>query len=621
MVLETQKMLRVFLFFMASLCAQASGPLLENPQCSFEFRASKLQEALRILEKRDPTSYTEFMKNLAPSTSSPFQSFREILRNIMTQNHCIQESPRDVEFFIYVMGSMGAFNIHACDPLHAYRNAKLFKIGFEFQDMNHLCPWGPKLNHAIHKKSIMHVQSKDGRVLWNLTIDWEDLEFVTEPFSSNEEEELLLAIQTIEIACQSLEKLSHDRQGQPVTFQEWHDYCAPKMPKGCTIYFNKDLWNQLSGAILQSKQGGEINVRFQPQVTIQHHLSDTIHLTMGLFSENLEKKKGGYKVSQPPNEQSGGLIKSANAVMENCFSCSESADVSFHSAPTPCFQYPTKTTKQSGFLFLHMLTCRDLVNYSFNNETEGINIMNEWTKSGQVNPKALIYVVSRRPFSSMWRDIKQDSLSYSKLVNQNVNQSFIKYLSEKFEKLNYGETYFGDREKMTVYAELKKQEIMEKGIMVSPRINKIEEQGVVSTSMLLAMPGLKVRNIFNHYFRDVVESVDQPSLAKRYVFDPYTVSVIAKNTDYDVLSPMHFVSDEDSMGAYKEDKHDKTYGEAIVEFRNITMISKRALTKIVPEATVANFVGEFLWKARSGASLQEQVKGLFLYIRSLLGGC
>ncbi len=58
-----------------------------------------------------------------------------------------------------------------------------FKLGFEFQESSHLCPWNTERND-IQNKSVFHV-SKGETELWKLVIDTFDIEFVTEPFSSD----------------------------------------------------------------------------------------------------------------------------------------------------------------------------------------------------------------------------------------------------------------------------------------------------------------------------------------------------------------------------------------------------------------------------------------------------
>jgi hypothetical protein len=67
-----------------------------------------------------------------------------------------------------------------------------FKIGFEFQEVNGLCPWAIA-DVRIQKKPIFSLNKVLGsdfpeRPLWHVELDTNDIEFVTEPFSYKEKE-------------------------------------------------------------------------------------------------------------------------------------------------------------------------------------------------------------------------------------------------------------------------------------------------------------------------------------------------------------------------------------------------------------------------------------------------
>jgi len=61
-----------------------------------------------------------------------------------------------------------------------------FKLGFEFQEVSHLCPWHSRQN-SLQNKSLFTVKYAD-RNLWKVVIDTFDIEFVTFPFRSDEGE-------------------------------------------------------------------------------------------------------------------------------------------------------------------------------------------------------------------------------------------------------------------------------------------------------------------------------------------------------------------------------------------------------------------------------------------------
>lgn len=56
-----------------------------------------------------------------------------------------------------------------------------FKLGFEFQEVSHLCPWNSKVNN-LQDVPLFLVKQKN-RKLWHVVIDTYDVEFVTNPFS------------------------------------------------------------------------------------------------------------------------------------------------------------------------------------------------------------------------------------------------------------------------------------------------------------------------------------------------------------------------------------------------------------------------------------------------------
>jgi hypothetical protein len=106
---------------------------------------------------------------------------------------------------------------------------KLFKIGLELQESNHLCPWGID-EESVQNKPIFSVKKGD-RHLWDITIDWNDLEFVTSPFSNLEEDLFDSAIESIHIACDTLSALSKEfkETNGSVTFKKWRVLLQKKL--------------------------------------------------------------------------------------------------------------------------------------------------------------------------------------------------------------------------------------------------------------------------------------------------------------------------------------------------------------------------------------------------------
>jgi hypothetical protein len=108
----------------------------------------------------------------------------------------------------------------ACHAADMEEPKKLFKIGLELQESNHLCPWGID-EEGVQNTPIFSVQ-KGSRHFWDITIDWQDLEFVTSPFSNLEEESFNSAIESIRIVCDTLSELnSESGMVGAVTFKKW----------------------------------------------------------------------------------------------------------------------------------------------------------------------------------------------------------------------------------------------------------------------------------------------------------------------------------------------------------------------------------------------------------------
>lgn len=503
---------------------------------------------------------------------------------------------------------------------------KLFKIGFEFQEAHNLCPWAPQ-HREVQNKHIFCVKNTKGRILWNLTIDWKDLEFVTEPFSSNEKEELYLAIETIEEACHSLSRLAkkYDKCDHTITFETWMQDLEKSLNNDRSSFERLETSELVVRSSIQLKH--DFSTKFQPQITIQHHLEDTINLTMGLFSDNLDF---GNQVFLTNSKLQSSGAATAVEVIENCFlpikTVAEEQEESNWDGVTPTyyesdksFYFPNKTSKKDGFLFLHMMTCCDLARSSKPPQDGVKNIHKDiFGKTGQINPKSYVHLVSRRPFSSMLREIAEGEL-YAEFVRQRVKQSFLDSLEDKFKRLNYGEIYESDLAQNAYFSSL----------LSSRECCQLLGAGVVSTSMLLSISEPEkidqIQKIFDRYFNDVLASMNRP-YSIRYFFDPGESRVIGEFTPHDLLSPPHFVSDQDSMGAFKDDRHDRDYGEAIVEFRDISRISQRALDKIAGKIRHLNCIspGAFLCTNNDSGinkySLQNQIKGLISYIEDLLIG-
>ncbi len=501
-----------------------------------------------------------------------------------------------------------------------------FKIGLEFQESNHLCPWG------IDEESVQNIPIfsvvKNGMHLWDITIDWQDLEFVTSPFSNLEEENFNSAIESIQIACDVLSELNKELNGVTggVTFRKWRLRFQQKLnnlysEQYVVSYKYKGESDALGSLIFPPSINNEFTARFQPQVTIQHKLSLTIPLILGLCSSSLTTQEGKFCLSL--NEEgtphaAKDMKEIINEVIRSCFSSMIN--------PHQQFIFKNETTQKEGFLFLHMLTCLSLVDSidpTQKEESRIEEVLKWYREGGQVNAKAFLGVLSRRPFSDMWQGIRLGQ-SYLSLIGEQVNLEFRQSLSKRFQCINYGELYFnldGSRRDFTQYfPDLEGNETSK--ILL--------KNGVLSTSMLRQSAAQKemLKTVFELYFDEMIASIEGGE-SKYYDFDEVSATIRHQLIARDLLSPPHFSSTCSSMGAYKADKCDQDFGEAILEFRMLANISEYARTQIEEimseeETEIHIIPGEFLSRITQKGiyALQGQAKGLFLFMKTLfeLGG-
>ena len=84
---------------------------------------------------------------------------------------------------------------------------------------------------------------------------------------------------------------------------------------------------------------------------------------------------------------------------------------------------------------------------------------------------------------------------------------------------------------------------------------------------------------------------------------------------FDTLSPPWFLDLDDSMGAYQDDsQYNRSYGEALIELRDIRHVGAQALIKMGVDV---DDVGEFLTNKEK--PLQDHVKPLILLLNTVLG--
>lgn len=503
----------------------------------------------------------------------------------------------------------------SCRAAEIEEPKKLFKIGLELQESNHLCPWGID-EESVQNIPIFSVQKGD-RHLWDITIDWQDLEFVTSPFSNLEEKIFDSAIESIHIACDVLVQLSSGETIGKVTFKKWQVQLQKKLDENFpSEYFVTFTYQGNAGALgsLIPATGAQFTAaKFQPQVTIQHKLTQTIPLILGLCSSSLTAGLDGFclELSEKTGISRDNIEVLINRVIKDCFSSKINESQQFI--------IEKKTPPEEGFLFLHILTCLSLVanidpTPDERSRVEGISYQ-YFNKGGQVNAKAFLGVLSRRPFSMMWQEIRT-AQSYASLVERLINEEFKQFLFERFQYINYGELYFnrdGSRLNLTPYFP---------DLVDGDTNQTLLENGVLSTSMLrqISSQAVTMKNVFSDYFDKVIASIDSVD-SQYYDIDSDTAGIRQQAITHDLLSPPHFSSTYNSMGAYKtNENHDSGFGEAVLEFRMIADLGRYACNVISEETGIDIAPSEFLSKVyqKKIPALQNQTKGLFLLVKTLL---
>ncbi|WP_010303894.1 hypothetical protein [Candidatus Odyssella thessalonicensis] len=491
-----------------------------------------------------------------------------------------------------------------------------FKIGLEFQEGNHLVPWA-KNNIHFQKKPLFSL-NKGMQELWHLVFDGSDLEFVTPPFASDQQQDhqdLEICINTIIVACQKLVSFYH--QGSPVTLRQWfnalkEDFSGQDF-ESLSLY-ETPLFSRLPQEPLSFPKENYMPV-FQPQITIQHPLSYTIPLVVTLFG-NLE---GGTGSIYDEFEMAFPFLNSLKSSLDD---------------PGQYF------TEENGLLFLFAYTvwtmtpARPKDFYSYGNE-----LQDAFKRARQVDAKRNLALLSRRPFSLMWKEIKNQrpesslpsfrDLFCERVINNNKLFSS-KNLATHFQYVNYGAEYY-DKELQ------KRQDLSPRlpQLYSSPEdeipdsVKFLLSQGIIGTGMIKESDILnhgspKPRIIFKDYWQEALESIDNPHI--RYEIDltnPQQIAINEIDSQVDALSPPYFSSEDDSMGAYNQfhpsyQEFDASYGKAIIEFRGIKFASLWALEEMEIEnfdKLRRNFLtGEDINSESTLETLPSQIKCLVLFL-------
>jgi hypothetical protein len=571
-----------------------------------------------------------------------------------------------------------------------------FKIGFEFQEENNLCPWAYD-NLSIQKNPIFNVIS-ESKILWRLEIDGKDIEFITEPFANDDISRLRSCIESIEQACRIISELTKAK-GDHILFKEWlggfkispairktintlisHlNKQIAKKPKSLTIceknpeivivvycvicHFKENVQQilemierlqqysslDIDNAFLQCHQMvSQINgikkiqdmanelIKENPTVSsyktaIQKQIESITVITPGLLSiagidirpekiiyekvmdchinvnQCWEAKFVPHVTIQHPLKDSIPLIISLFSSITNINSLSTIEQNILFSIPcknetkgnVQYFLTNEYLTEENGLLFLHALTCAGIQKEK--DPIKAFSAIEENFFKGQVDPKISLYFLCRRPFSSMWADVKKikESLVFYDLYNQRIikgNSFFQKIIVPNFQFINYGEEYYNN----TLSTRVNFSSVPTCQQYPSSLLGK----GIVSTSLIRHFQP----TIFDGYLNKVIISVDNPGIKHSILDHAKFPEIIITEIDIhtDLLSPPWFLELNNSMGAYTNEKldgqhFDPSYGEAILEMRFIRFISTEALGRMKRTQRP----GQFL--TRKANSLKEDV--------------
>ena len=507
--------------------------------------------------------------------------------------------------FLFLHVNAADFGIKECGSNATTSSASVqlqmpFKLGFEFQEMNSLCSWALNQN-LIQKKMIFYVADKEtNNELWSLIIDTTDIEFITNPFTCKQRDLLEKCMDSMFQSFSLLVTLLNNQTGE-ITFRDWiHSICNSLEEK--YVVFASNRMGQLITEKTLERPSLDWKPGFSPQVTIQHPLEKTIPLYFNLFGHERPCYNIPFGASLPYMD----MLK--NALEEGDSNRFEQI-----------IQYYVHD-KVCGLIFLHAFT---LVRMTPGEDDTDSQLLEETVNSlmtyQQVDVKMKLALMSRRPFSLMWAElqaIQMTEISYAETflsaLKNNRSFTFSNKIPQLFQQTNYAEQFFA-RHSGDVISLLHLTSFFDENFY---RINKknidyLLAQGVLSTTMLrnfkidAQFQDVFCSSLLANYPQRALKSIQCPE-AKRYKFHPEESAFI--DWERDVLSPPLLLEPVNAMGYFNKPLsiEEKEYGEAIVEVRAISDVSKRFLQKIGLDLSRQ---GKFLKEA----SINMQVDSLKLF--------
>lgn len=479
-----------------------------------------------------------------------------------------------------------------------------FKLGFEFQEISGLCPWATEDNN-VQKQPIFRIIDKDNIPIWRIELDTSDVEFVTVPFSCEQQDLLEKSLKTITFSITQLQNLLD--QNRSTSFLSWVDAMKDPLEQehACNINI---LREDLIGKIMYlDENSSSWKPVFAPQATIQHPLEWTIPLYFGLLGFDSPTMLSFYGCL-PYRDLLQEAITTLN--MQNISQIIQSY-----------------SRKLNGLVFLHALTLQRMsltADYVTDKEALETTLEN-LTKYYQIDPKLYLVLMSRRPFSHMLNDIKHDLiLTYAEYFKHSMiqnNKTFTEFFEvpSLFSKTNYGEQYFDEEGKIIPlyhFANLLEEDFLKDN---QETILQLFAKGVITTTMIRHFKDMA--NPLNNYYENALE-IEQDTYIRHHLdLTPETEDpIVEENSSQDLLSPPLFLDYKNSMGFLKGEI-DPKFGEAVIEVRDIKGIGNWYLRKLGQSENLSgNFLTNFERLFQHGQLLFLSLKGLNSNLVSEING-
>lgn len=483
-----------------------------------------------------------------------------------------------------------------------------FQLGFEFQEISSLCSWAKHLEN-IDKKPLFSLQiNGDSIPLWHVEIDDVDIEFVTPPFNPEQRDKLESAIHTITQSLRILQKQLNEDGNAGISLTKWVSEIHKQFKNdGFIIIISQDFKSVKDQKLIKPKNIKLWKPLLAPQATIQHPLEDTIPLYFSLF---------GFKNPLLINFVTSLPLLNKYQKSLNSF---DSNDINKF---TDIFRQ-----KVIGLIFLHALTMTamtPMINEKLTDQENDSLLLKEtqqhWNDYRQIDPKLKLNLMSRRPFSEMYKELKQ--VNYAHIFYNTIknNDQFIGFdkVPFNFSKINYAEQFPvpSSKEKETVQLWKIIPSYFEDEFWQQNKetLQYLLQNGIFSTTMLRNLKSDEINSLFKDYFLQSIKSVEHPESYDYFYLDLINFSIKSKRSKYDTLSPPWLLNKDFAMGRIKKMREqDRPYGEAIIEVRAITSVQPWFLKRA---GLPVGLTGDFLRLPSDPRSpnLATQALGLFDFL-------